>query len=89
MTKMSPLAAGLVLCNFFCCALAQLPQADGGAIERGVLPSRWFSQGPKCMEIPEWQVHEYNPNLYILRQSPCTDFEKPFIFCSLVRTRPY
>jgi hydroxyacylglutathione hydrolase len=32
------------------------------------------------MEIPEWQVHEYNPNLYILRQSPCTDFEKPFIF---------
>ena len=41
---------------------------------------RWFSQGSKCMEIPEWQVHEYNPNLYILRQSPCTDFEKPFIF---------
>ncbi len=32
------------------------------------------------MEIPEWQVHEYNSNLYILRQSPCTDFEKPFIF---------
>ncbi len=32
------------------------------------------------MEIPEWQVHEYNPNLYLLRQSPCTDFEKPFIF---------
>lgn len=32
------------------------------------------------MEIPEWQVHEYNPNLYILRQSPCTDFEKPFIY---------
>ena len=80
MAKMSPLAAGLVLCMSSCCALAQLPQPDGGAIERGVLPSRWFSQGPKCMEIPEWQVHEYNPNLYILRQSPCTDFEKPFIF---------
>src|SRR6202166_2186041 len=80
MAKMSPLAAGLVLCMFSCCALAQLPQPDGGAIERGVLPSQWFSQGPKCMEIPEWQVHEYNPNLYILRQSPCTDFEKPFIF---------
>jgi hydroxyacylglutathione hydrolase len=32
------------------------------------------------MEIPEWQVHEYNPNFYILRQSPCTDFEKPFIY---------
>src|SRR5207248_10168633 len=48
--------------------------------ERGTLPARWFSQGAKCMEIPEWQVHEYNPNLYILRQSPCTDFEKPFIY---------
>jgi glyoxylase-like metal-dependent hydrolase (beta-lactamase superfamily II) len=32
------------------------------------------------MEIPEWQVHEYNPNFFILRQSPCTDYEKPFIF---------
>ena len=32
------------------------------------------------MEIPEWQVHEYNPNFLILRQSPCTDYEKPFIF---------
>ena len=59
---------------------AQLPQPDGGTIERGVLPSRWMSQQPKCMEIPEWQVHEYNPTLYILRQSPCTDFEKPFIY---------
>jgi hydroxyacylglutathione hydrolase len=32
------------------------------------------------MEIPKWQVHEYNPNFFILRQSPCTDYEKPFIF---------
>lgn len=32
------------------------------------------------MEMPEWQVHEYNPSTYLLRQSGCTDFEKPFIF---------
>ena len=57
-----------------------VPQPDGGTIERGVLPARWFSQGPKCMEIPEWQVHEYNPNPYILRRSPCIDFERPFIY---------
>jgi hydroxyacylglutathione hydrolase len=80
MARMSALAASLALCMFSCAALAQLPQPDGGTIERGVLPARWSSQGPKCMEIPEWQVHEYNPNLYILRQSPCTDFEKPFIY---------
>lgn len=81
MQRISSFAAGLAaLCLCSCYALAQLPQPDGGTIERGVLPTRWFSQGPKCMEIPEWQVHEYNPNLYILRQSPCTDFEKPFIY---------
>ena len=61
-------------------AFAQFPQPDGGNLERGTLPAHWLSQQPKCMEIPEWQVHEYNPNFFILRQSPCTDYEKPFIF---------
>ncbi len=61
-------------------SVAQLPEPDGGAIERGVLPDRWVSAGPRCMEVPEWQVHEYYSNLYILRQSGCTDFEKPFVF---------
>lgn len=59
---------------------AQLPQPDGGSIQRGVLPERWATGGPRCMEMPEWQVHEYNPDLYILRQSGCTDFEKPFVY---------
>ena len=61
-------------------AFAQFPQPDGGNLERGTLPAHWLSQQPKCMEIPEWQVHEYNPNFFILRQSPCTDYEKPFVF---------
>jgi glyoxylase-like metal-dependent hydrolase (beta-lactamase superfamily II) len=62
------------------CLRAQLPEPDGGTIERGTLPERWLSEGPKCMEIPEWQVQEYNPNFFIMRQSPCTDYEKPFVF---------
>lgn len=61
-------------------ASAQLSEPNGGTLERGTLPNHWLSQDPKCMEIPEWQVHEYNPDFYILRQSPCTDYEKPFIF---------
>jgi hydroxyacylglutathione hydrolase len=69
-----------VLCLTLCSAHAQLPEPDGGTIERGVLPTRWLSEGLKCMEIPEWQVHEYNPNFFLLRQSPCTDYEKPVIF---------
>ena len=36
--------------------------------------------GPKCMESFEWQIHEYNRDLYILRQSGCTDYEKQFIY---------
>jgi len=59
---------------------AQLSQPNGGDIRRGVLPARWTTGGPKCMEVPEWQIHEYNPNLYILRQSGCTDYEKPFVY---------
>jgi hydroxyacylglutathione hydrolase len=69
-----------VLCLTVCSAHAQLPEPDGGTIERGVLPTRWLSEGLKCMEIPEWQVHEYNPNFFLLRQSPCTDYEKPVVF---------
>src|SRR5262245_15978744 len=61
-------------------AFGQLPEPDGGAIERGTLPLQWQKAGPKCMEVAEWQVHEYNPNFYILRQSGCTDYEKPFVY---------
>ncbi len=82
MPKNTSACAGLavVLCLSMSAAVAQFPEPNGGTLERGVLPTRWLSQGPKCMEIPEWQVHEYNPDFFILRQSPCTDYEKPFIF---------
>ena len=59
---------------------AQISQPDGGDIRRGSLPMTWGTGGPKCMEMPEWQVHEYNPDFFILRQSGCTDFEKPFLY---------
>jgi hydroxyacylglutathione hydrolase len=59
---------------------AQFAQPNGGDLERGVLPRTWMTGGPKCMEVPEWQVHEYNADLYILRQSGCTDTEMPFLY---------
>ena len=82
MNKQVMMRAGtaLVLASLTRPVFAQLPQPDGGGLERGTLPAKWMSQQPKCMEIPQWQVHEYNPDFYILRQSPCTDYEKPFIF---------
>jgi hydroxyacylglutathione hydrolase len=72
--------SGLISFSSVSIAQAQLPQPDGGAIRPGVLPREWMTGGPKCMENPEWQVHEYNRDLYILRQSGCTDYEKPFLF---------
>ncbi len=56
-------------------------------MERGVLLDHWATGGPNCLEMPEWQVHEYNPGLYILRQSGCTDFEKPFVYLLFGRDR--
>jgi len=32
------------------------------------------------MEVPDWQVHEYNSDLYILRESGCINYEKPFLY---------
>jgi hydroxyacylglutathione hydrolase len=60
--------------------LAQAPQADGAGVRRGELPKKWITGGPKCQEVPDWQVQEYNDDLYILRESGCTDFEKPFLY---------
>src|SRR5690348_8282799 len=59
---------------------AQAPQPDGAGIEPGKLPARWETGGPKCMELPEWQVHEYNEDFYILRESGCVHYEKPFLY---------
>jgi len=35
---------------------------------------------PQLRQVPDWQVHEYNEDFYILRQSGCVDAEKPFLY---------
>lgn len=32
------------------------------------------------MTVPDWQVQEYNPDFYILRESGCINYEKPFLY---------
>ena len=39
----------------------------------------WIN-GANCATEPKIQVHAYDANTYILRQSMCTDFEGPFIY---------
>jgi glyoxylase-like metal-dependent hydrolase (beta-lactamase superfamily II) len=46
----------------------------------GTLPRTWQSGGPNCAELPKWQTHEYNADVFILRESGCTHFEKPFLY---------
>jgi hydroxyacylglutathione hydrolase len=48
-------------------------------LERGTLPASWVTAA-SCPETPAFRVHEYNPDLFILRQSGCTNFEKPFLY---------
>jgi glyoxylase-like metal-dependent hydrolase (beta-lactamase superfamily II) len=53
--------------------------ATGQTVEPGTLPASWLTAA-SCPEEPAVRVHEYNPDFYILRQSGCTNFEKPFLY---------
>ncbi len=59
----------------------------GQLVVRGVLPDKWLTGGPRCMTVPDWQTHEYNENFYIIRQSGCTHFEKPFLYLIFGKTK--
>lgn len=61
-------------------AFSQAPQPDGAGLQRGTLPDHWITGGPDCSAVPKWQVHAYNPNLYIIRESGCINYEKPFLY---------
>jgi hydroxyacylglutathione hydrolase len=78
----------LLLLSFVWPLSAQTPPLPpASAFEPGTFPAAWRSGGPKCTEIPNWQVHEYNPNFFILRQSGCIHFEKPFLYLIFGRDR--
>jgi glyoxylase-like metal-dependent hydrolase (beta-lactamase superfamily II) len=49
-------------------------------VRPGTLPATWITGGPNCLEVPDFQVHEYNPDLFILRESGCINYEKPFLY---------
>jgi glyoxylase-like metal-dependent hydrolase (beta-lactamase superfamily II) len=74
------ISAALLMLGVPRAGTAQAPQPNGGGVRAGVFPKRWLPGGPKCVELPEFQVHEYNEDLYILRQSGCSNFEKPFLY---------
>ncbi|MCZ6598103.1 MAG: MBL fold metallo-hydrolase [Planctomycetota bacterium] len=52
---------------------------DRAPPQAGTLPEFWYG-GVDCDGEPPIQVHAYNEDLYILRQSKCAHFESPFIY---------
>jgi hydroxyacylglutathione hydrolase len=60
-------------------AASQIAQPDGGGVDRGSLPPSWTT-GASCPETPVFRTHAYNDDFIILRQSACTNFEKPFLY---------
>ncbi len=55
-------------------------EPDGAGLQPGTLPSAFVTGGPNCVAVPDWQVHSYNEDFYILRESGCTHYEKPFLY---------
>ncbi len=60
--------------------LSAQSEPDGAGLERGTLPDRWATGGPDCATLPKWEAHQYNGGFWILRQSGCVHYEKPFLF---------
>jgi hydroxyacylglutathione hydrolase len=61
--------------------------ATNPAFRPGVLPQTWPHGERGCTGLPDFYVHKYNDDLYILRQSGCSNYEKPFLFLIFGRER--
>jgi glyoxylase-like metal-dependent hydrolase (beta-lactamase superfamily II) len=56
-------------------------------MEPGVLPASFYAGGADCTGVPQFRVHAYNADFFILRQAACTNFEKPFLYVLFGRER--
>ena len=59
---------------------AQASESDGAGVQRGALPPGWRPSGPACAGTSTFEIHAYNDDLYVLRESGCANYEKPFLF---------
>jgi glyoxylase-like metal-dependent hydrolase (beta-lactamase superfamily II) len=73
--KMRLIAATVLLAV---CAFAA--ENDRAGLRPGTLSQPWMTGGPNCVAVPDWQVHEYNEDFYIIRESGCINAEKPFLY---------
>lgn len=57
-----------------------LPMPHGQSVRAGTLPGSWWAATRACIGRPDFQLHPYNSDLYILRQTASSDAEKPFLY---------
>ncbi len=56
-------------------------------VQSGTLPASWYAGGKEKNDRPEFQIHAYNDDLYILRQAAYSNYEKPFLYLIFGRDR--
>jgi hydroxyacylglutathione hydrolase len=66
--------------SIFVILLHAQTEPTGAGLERGTLPEHWATGGPDCQSLPKWETRAYNETFYILRESGCTHYEKPFLY---------
>jgi hydroxyacylglutathione hydrolase len=54
-------------------------RTGSGPDQPGTFPDHWIN-GVGCATEPDFQVHAYNEDLFIIRQSKCAIFEAPFLY---------
>ena len=69
-----------ILAGLFVVASAFAAENTRADLKPGTLAEPWLTGGPNCLTIPDWQVHEYNEDFFILRESGCINSEKPFLY---------
>jgi|TARA_R110002060_G_C2128315_1_gene99122 glyoxylase-like metal-dependent hydrolase (beta-lactamase superfamily II) len=68
--------------SFILIALIVLTSWSATAVSKvfpNAFPKAWIN-GVNCATEAKGQVHQYDENLFIIRQSVCTNFEAPFIY---------
>jgi glyoxylase-like metal-dependent hydrolase (beta-lactamase superfamily II) len=50
------------------------------SVRGGTLPGSWWAASRACIGRPDFQFHQYNSDLYILRQTASSHAEKPFLY---------
>ena len=64
-----------------------LALAACGGTSVGRMPATWYAGGSICDGRPAFRIQEYRPGFFILRQPACTNYEKPFLFLLVGKSR--